>query len=303
MRVRLIGTGLCVLLLAGCAGTRASASFHPGAGGPPSAAATAGAAASPSASTPGSPTPSAHPPSPAPGGTAPSHFGTVAAGGALPAPSQCAAWARAAPFAENKPGNSGPNQRTGQHVGGDIFSGDDARANRVIAPRIDGQFTGTTGQILRWVACKWGIDEDIVLAQAAVESWWRQSTQGDLGTDPAACPPGHGLGADGTAGKCPQSYGILQTRYPYMKSGWPGIAESTAMSADLAYGIWRACFDGYETWLNTVEQGQRYAAGDVWGCVGRWFSGRWHTAASDTYVTKVRDYLSQRIWQQPSFRG
>jgi hypothetical protein len=52
-----------------------------------------------------------------------------------------------------------------------------------------------------------------------------------------------------------------------------------------------------------VEQGQHYAAGDAWGCVGRWFSGRWHTAAGDTYVTKVRDYLAQRIWQQPSFKG
>jgi hypothetical protein len=36
--------------------------------------------------------------------------------------------------------------------------------------------------------------------------------KGDSGTDAAACPPGHGLGVDGTAGKCPQSYGILQTR-------------------------------------------------------------------------------------------
>jgi hypothetical protein len=303
MRVRLIGTGLCVLLLAGCGGTAASANFHQGAGGSPTAATSPSAAASPSPSAPGSASPGTRPSTPAPGGTAPGHFGTVAAGGTLPAAAQCAAWARATPVAENKPGNAAANQRTGQHVGTDIFSGDDARANRLIAPRIDGQFTGTTGQILRWVACKWGVDEDIVAAQAAVESWWRQSTKGDFGTDAAACPPGHGLGVDGTAGKCPQSYGVLQTRYPYMKSGWPGIADSTAMSADLAYGIWRACFDGYETWLNTVEQGQRYAAGDAWGCVGRWFSGRWHTAAGDTYVTKVRDYLAQRIWQQPSFKG
>jgi autotransporter family porin len=210
---------------------------------------------------------------------------------------------RAKPITENKPGNATANQHTGQHIGTDVLGGDDPRANRLIAPRVDGGFTGTTGEILRWVACKWGVDEDIVSAQAAVESWWRQSTKGDFATDASACPPGHGLGVDGTAGKCPQSYGILQTRYPYMKSAWPGIADSTAMSADLAYGIWRACFEGYETWLNTVEQGQHYAAGDAWGCVGRWFSGRWHTAASDGYVTKVRDYLGQKVWQQPNFAG
>jgi hypothetical protein len=303
MRVRLIGTGLCLLLLAGCGGgSRAAASFHPGAqaGASPSAPATPSPATSASASAAASATPGAKASAaPAP----PGHFATVAAGAALPTPSQCAAWVRAAPFPENKPGNAAANQHTGQHVGSDIFSGDDARAGRLIAPRIDGQFTGTSGQILRWVACKWGIDENIVFAQAAVESWWRQSTKGDFDTDATACPPGHGLGADGTPGKCPQSYGILQTRYPYMKSGWPGIADSTAMSADLAYGIWRACFEGYETWLNTVEQGQRYAAGDAWGCVGRWFSGRWHTAASNTYVTKVQGYLAQKIWQQSSFAG
>ena len=305
MRLRLTGTGLClVLLLSGC-GTGAAASFHPG----PAAAGSAGATSTPSASTPPSADPTASaaasPSSrPAPAASAaPAHFGTVAAGAALPAPGQCAAWAKATPFPENKPGNAAANQRAGQHIGTDIFNGDDARANRLIAPRVDGQFTGTTGQILRWVACKWGIDEDIVLAQAAVESWWRQSTRGDFGTDATACPPGHGPGVDGTAGQCPQSYGILQTRYPYMKSGWPGIGDSTAMSADLAYGIWRACFEGYETWLNTVEQGQHYAAGDAWGCVGRWFSGRWHTAAGDTYVAKVRDYLARKVWQQPDFAG
>jgi autotransporter family porin len=305
MRVRLIGTGLCLLLLAaaaGCAGTTAAASFHPGgaatggdsASGGPVASALAPAGASASASG----TPSTAASAPAPG-----HFATLPAGAALPTDSQCAAWVRARPITENKPGNATANQHTGQHIGADILGGDDARANRLIAPRVDGGFAGTTGEILRWVACKWGIDEDIVFAQAAVESWWRQSTKGDFDTDVNACPPGHGLGVDGTAGKCPQSYGILQTRYPYMKSGWPGIADSTAMSADLAYGIWRACFEGYETWLNTVEQGQRYAAGDAWGCVGRWFSGRWHTAASDGYVTKVRDSLDQKVWQQPNFAG
>jgi hypothetical protein len=39
--------------------------------------------------------------------------------------------------------------------------------------------TGTTREILRWAACKWGIDQSIVFAQAAVESWWRQTTMGD----------------------------------------------------------------------------------------------------------------------------
>jgi hypothetical protein len=75
---------------------------------------------------------------------------------------------------------------------------------------------------------------------------------------------GHGLGVDGTPGKCPESYGILQNRYPYEQSTWPGIQSSTAMNAATAYGIWRACFDGY--------------------------------------VQKVQGYLSSRVWETASFR-
>jgi hypothetical protein len=208
----------------------------------------------------------------------------------------------AKPLKENKGVNKKANHTTGQHVDGSIFAGDSAKAAKAIAPRIDGNFTGTTQEILRWTACKWGVDENIVYAQAAVESWWRQDTLGDFGTDASACPPGHGLGADGKAGQCPQSYGVLQDRWPYMKSGWPGYGRSTAMAADVAYGIWRSCYDGYETWLNTVDRGQTYKSGDVWGCVGRWFSGRWHTSASDGYVTKVKQYESQQIWKTPNFQ-
>jgi len=128
------------------------------------------------------------------------------------------------------------------------------------------------------------VDEDLVLAQAAIESWWRQDTLGDWTGDATRCAPGRGPGADGRPGQCPESFGILQNRYPYEKPAWPGIASSTAMNADLAYAIWRTCFDGYEGWLNTVDRGRNYAAGDAWGCVGRWFSGRWHVAAGDQYV-------------------
>ncbi len=74
------------------------------------------------------------------------------------------------------------------------------------------------------------------------------------------------------------------------------------MNADTAYGIWRACFDGYETWLNTVQRGQRYHAGDAWGCVGTWFAGRWRTAPALGYITKVKQYLKEKIWQQPDFK-
>ena len=54
--------------------------------------------------------------------------------------------------------------------------------------RVTGNFTGTTDQIIQWAACKWGIDEDIVRAQAAKESGWHQTRRRRLARR-ASAPP------------------------------------------------------------------------------------------------------------------
>jgi hypothetical protein len=38
------------------------------------------------------------------------------------------------------------------------------------------------------------------------------------------------------------------------------------------------------------------------GCVGRWFSGRWHTDAAEQYIARVKDYLARRVWETPDFQ-
>lgn len=235
--------------------------------------------------------------------TVPTHFDTLAPGSRLPSSGECAQLVRTRDLPENKAVNARFNVATGHALGRDFFDpgSHDPKANTAIAARVDGAFTGTTHQILRWAACKWGIDEDIAYAQAAKESWWRQNSMGDWHADPGGCAPGHGLGVDGRAGQCPQSFGIVQNRYPFERSSWPGIRDSTAMNADTAYAIWRACFEGYERWLNTMERGRAYAAGDAWGCVGRWVSGRWHTPLSEQYITGVQNYESRRVWEQRDF--
>ena len=233
----------------------------------------------------------------------PARFETLPPGVNLPSGTHCAAWVRARPLPERKGMNRAANQTIGHRLGVNFFDpgANSPGANR-LAARVDGAFTGTTEEILRWAACKWGVDEDLVRAQGAVESWWRQTTKGDWAGDVGACPPGHGLGADGRAGECPQSYGILQNRYPYERSAWPGIDRSTSMSADAAYATWRACFEGYERWLNEAERGRPYGPGDAWGCAGRWFSGRWHTEPAEDYIAKVKGYLRNRVWEQPQFQ-
>ena len=260
-------------------------------GSSPSAPATASDAAGVqpalTASMVASPSPSTASPKPSP-----ARFGLLPPGAKLPSDAQCATAVRAKAVRENKAVNATANKTTGHTVPG------------ASAPltRVDGKFTGTTEQILRWAACKWGIDEDMVKAQAAVESWWRMDNKGDYGTDATRCPADHGLGVDGTPGQCPESYGILQVRYPYNTQAFPGVDKSTAMNVDYAYAVWRSCYEGKMTWLNTVERGTQYKAGDAWGCIGVWFSGRWHTAAAEEYIKRVKDYLAQRIWTTPNFQ-
>ena len=65
--------------------------------------------------------------------------------------------------------------------------------------RVDGKFTGTTDQILRWGACKWGIDEDVVRAEAVAESHWRQDDAGDSSNDRSRARRDWDFRAPGTA--------------------------------------------------------------------------------------------------------
>jgi hypothetical protein len=233
---------------------------------------------------------------------APIFFKTLPPGAHLPSGAQCARWVRSSPSPEIRPANSAYNHTIGQRVGPGFFPAGDSPQVKALAPLISGGFTGTTEEILRWAACKWGINQDVVFAQAAVESWWQQDQLGDWEPEAKLCPPGHPPGAEGIPGKCPQSYGILQNRYPFEEASWPGIATSTAMNADAAYAIWRSCYDGYEVWLNSEPKGQQYHAGDLWGCVGRWNAGSWYSPAADAYIHLVQQYLREQIWEQPDFK-
>ncbi len=103
--------------------------------------------------------------------------------------------------------------------------------------QITGNFKGTTNQILQWVACKWGIDENIVRAEAVTESNWFQSDRGDWTTNQSLCPPSTW---DGTG--CYQSYGILQIKYIYNTTAWPMSRDDTAFSAEYTYALLRVCY-------------------------------------------------------------
>ncbi len=229
-----------------------------------------------------------------PSAPASGHFSTLPPGSALPSDATCAAAVR--PMAERRADNGTANHTVG--------TGATDATNGAYFSRVTGNYTGTTDELIEWTACKWGIDEDIVRAQIAKESWWHQSAGGDTSTDQSTCYPA----VRTTSGPCPQSVGLGQVRYPYHLEAFTNggnAYKSSAYNLDYTYAVWRNCYEdpnGVYDWLNTVDRGSQYAPGDLWGCVGTWFAGRWHTADANTYITAVQTYLSQRIWETPAFR-
>ena len=61
---------------------------------------------------------------------------------------------------------------------------------------VTGNYKGTTDEILQWVSCKWGIDINLVRADAWTESNWIQSTVGD------SCGTAGGLVRDPSGQEC-----------------------------------------------------------------------------------------------------
>lgn len=143
--------------------------------------------------------------------------------------------------------------------------------------KVDGQYTGSTDDIIEWAANKWGLPEDVLRAVAVHESWWEMDTLGDNG----------------------DSFGIFQVRRPY-HCCLPFMRDSTAFNADYYGGIMRAYYDGEMDWLNNPDvrpdNGRTYRAGDLWGSIGAWVSGRWYTEQNAEYVAAVRGQLANRTW-------
>jgi hypothetical protein len=144
--------------------------------------------------------------------------------------------------------------------------------------RVTGHFTGTTDEIIQWAAHKHGIDVNVMRAVAVVESYWRMRFVGDDG----------------------DSFGLYQIRRPYHCC--PRYARSsTAFNADYYGAIIRSYYDGKQGWLNDVEHGREYRPGDLWGSIGAWFAGRWHTPAAEGYIRHVKRVLAKRTWRTARF--
>jgi hypothetical protein len=221
------------------------------------------------------------------------YFGTARAGTGLPRDDRrCASLVVAHPSFEPRPDNRSANETVpGKKLRWPDTPGQ-VHWQRWIArrDRVTGRYTGTTDEIIRWAACKWGVDEDTIRAVAFHESDWHQSMVGDDGS----------------------SFGLMQVKDQYPDGspdlgGYPWTQRATALNVDF-YAAWiRSCLDGdfYDggPWLygtKTISQtirakGFNYA---FWGCIGAWYAGAWYTSGARNYIAQVKIALAQKAWRE-----
>jgi hypothetical protein len=270
-------------------------------GGSQSAAATSSASATGAAMS--SPTAQPSATATAPKALPANSSGMLPPGAALPSEATCAARVHKSTW-EPRPANKTANshvptasQIAGLHAWGSAM-GMDPQAD-VLRKQITGNFIGTTDEILQWAACKWGFKPDILRADAVVESYWQQSQRGDYTSNQQYCPPGSWDGAG-----CYQSYGLFQIKWYFFKDAFPMAQTDSAFNAEYTYGILRACYEG---WTSYLKQGTplpgypNYTAGDIWGCLGRWYSGWWYTQDALQYMAKVKATLAAKTWTSANF--
>jgi autotransporter family porin len=229
------------------------------------------------------------------GGGGSAHFSTLPPGSSLPTGDQCASMVRLSSFEPR------PNNYTANHTVPSDLSGIRGAAGALwsFIDRVDGNFTGTTDEILQWGACKWGFDEDLVRAVAVEETHWRQPAAGDFTYNTSLCPSG----AVYSGGGCYQTYGIMQIKAPYSVGTFPNSTQSTAFAVDYKLAYQRACYEGQVSYLS--ERSSDYPSGSsydmLWGCVDQWLTGGWWSGSDDTYISDIKGFMSNKPWLNPNF--
>jgi hypothetical protein len=204
----------------------------------------------------------------------------------------------------------------------------DARWDSWLLQRVDGQFTGTTDEIFQWAACKWGLPDNLLRGIAVREStWFQKETKasgdcveffgcGDRFSSASSASRVYCEGVTkqggfdyqpfwGGTGFCPKTFSIVGEMswqdpawdflWPDDQNGtFPFNRDSTAFAADYLAAHLRGCYEGWELWLSPK-------AGDLWGCVGSWYAGDWHSNAADGYISRVQNEMTNRTWLAPGF--
>jgi hypothetical protein len=171
---------------------------------------------------------------------------------------------------------------------------------------VDGRSTlrhPSTDDLIQWAAHKWGIPEDWIRAQVALESSWQMDLGGDLAQLPANWVSAYPASARSTLGpnEVYTSIGIAQIKWTPDNVFNPGTRflryKSTAFDLDYMGAEIRYYYDGDATWL-----GHGYHAGSQWLSMGAWNSpAPWNNAKQRWYIGVVQRDLRSRPWASPSF--
>ena len=222
------------------------------------------------------------------------HYSMLPPGSSLTSESNCVTAVNASPIAENAPWNEDDNSPA--HWNSNLPPSEpipqyfyDNPSCCTELPKsdftnVDGDYpgmnstvSGTTDDLIRIAACKWGIDEDYIRAQAWIESGWHQDcaaahggagcNEGGDENSPAGCTPSSITGFTTTSAATPtlmangqfcemerfgglsgtnqyDSWGITQTKVYYEWATWPMIEESTPFALDYRYAEMRGCVNG-----------------------------------------------------------
>ena len=218
------------------------------------------------------------------------YFKTLAPGAVLPTDAECAARVHRSAWEPRGDNTAANNTKPKQPV---VLADDpayDATFQAKYKPRVTGNFTGTTDEIIQWGACKWGLSDNMVRAQAVDESKWHQKTESDpVARSSGNCPP------NTTNDPCPTSFGILQIKWYFhpgksaVGSSYPMSKTMTAFSLDYTLSEERGCYDGHSF------VGKK-AIGDLYGCMGVWYAGDWHTTPANAYIDRVKGDLEAKSW-------
>lgn len=173
------------------------------------------------------------------------------------------------------------NQTTPNAIQLAYYASDGYRSSEMDAPytwmkMVDGQYTGTTEMIIRWAACKWGMDEDMIRAQAMAEqgTWVQWNAAGDVRYSINQCQAGNNQDHNSTnlwgyliSNACYQSWSIWQNKVVYQRPNigawttWPAMNESTAFAVDYRYAFQRSCMNGDRSgYFNDKGVGGAYLA-------------------------------------------
>jgi hypothetical protein len=231
------------------------------------------------------------------------HFGRLSPKRALPDEAACAAMIQRG-GAEARPDNTvynntiSPSEQVamlGAFGGGRGFDS----AAIPFGKRVSGNFAGTTDEILRWGACKWGFDEDFVRAESYQVNAWHQASVSGWTSNRSNCPPSGGPTRNGPDGvECAQVFGIFGLTWQFNKSAWPMYRDSTAFHVDYTLAVQRVCFEGLVDYMKGWGPPEKqYGPNDEFGCAASFFTGGWYDYTTIQQLNRIKDTLAKQPWK------